>query len=169
MSWCTDDNKSTCEFQENLDYLRENAFFSSLPLENLKLFAYLFLRQLYQQGDLLFSQSEDDGQAFSIISGTAERIRTDGDRSRVLGEYGPGDFIGGLALLGKTPRLFSLQAKTDLICLVLTREKFSRVAAQFPELLPKAVQALVNRIHDWEARLLNQPAADPGIFGVSLL
>lgn len=169
MSWCTEENKSTCEFQENLDYLREDDFFSSLPLENLKLFAYLFLRQRYREGDLLFSQSEDDGQAFYIIAGTAELIRTDDGIPRGLGEYGPGDFLGGLALLGKTPRLFSLRAKTDLICLVLTREKFSRVAAQFPEFLPRAIKALVNRIHDWEARLLNQPTADSPVFGVSLL
>jgi len=61
----------SCEFQENLNILRQISIFSPLPLDSLKVFAYLCNRERFKKGDFLFKQDEDDGQAFYIISGEA--------------------------------------------------------------------------------------------------
>ena len=70
-------NNSTpsSEFQGNLEILRQTYFFSSLPLETLKIFAYLCTREKFRQGEHLFRQDEDDGQAFYIIDGRARLER----------------------------------------------------------------------------------------------
>ena len=66
----------SCEFQDNLEILRQTYFFSSLPLETLKIFAYLCTRAKFKQGEHIFRQNEDDGRAFYIIDGKARLLHT---------------------------------------------------------------------------------------------
>lgn len=140
-----------CEFQENLATLREIDFFSELPLDFVKIIAYLCAREKYQKGDFLINKGEDDGQAFYIISGKAGLIYdSENNESDLIQEYVPGKFIGGLSLIGKMRRLFSLKALEDSVCLVLTREKFSKAIAQFPDITPRLFQAVITRILNWE-------------------
>jgi CRP/FNR family cyclic AMP-dependent transcriptional regulator len=144
----------TSEFQENLKILRQMDFFSALSLQALKVFAYLFNREMFKPGDYLFHQDDNDGIAFYILSGTAEVVRKDDSGEFSLGKYGEGEFLGGLVLLGDMRRLFSLKAVTDMSCLVMTREKFIKAIEQFPELIPKVLETMVDRIRSWEERLL---------------
>ena len=149
-------NKSTpsSEFQENLQILRQIYFFSGLPLETLKIFAYLCTRENFKQDEYIFSQDEDDGQAFYIINGQAQLERQDNGETTAVREYKTGEFIGGLTLLGETRRLFSLKSVTETTCLVLSREKFSKTLEQFPNLLAKICNALAKSIDLWEERFL---------------
>jgi CRP-like cAMP-binding protein len=40
------------------------------------------------------------------------------------------------------------------MCLVMTREKFTKAIEQFPELIPRIMETMVKRIRLWEKRLL---------------
>jgi len=148
------------EFQENLNMLRQINAFSPLPLDTLKVFAYLCRRETFKAGELLLSQGEDDGQAFYIISGTARLSHATGSENLDVAQRGPGDFIGGLSLIGKMPRLFSLRAQTDVTCLVMARNKFAKAVEQFPEIVPKILHAMVERIYRWEKKFLDGHAAN---------
>ena len=163
----------SCEVDENLSILREIRFFAGLPLELLRLLAYLCTRVNYKSGDFLFGQGEDDGQAFYIMDGTAQLIQSREKQVRTLRDYGPGQFIGGLSLLGHFSRLFSLQASTNLVCLVLSREKFSKAMKQYPDLTSKIIKSLVESINDWESQFLRTFEEDEAVCrqyaGVSLL
>ena len=142
------------EFQENLEILRQTYFFSSLPLETLKIFAYLCTREKFRQGEHIFRQDEDDGQAFYIIEGQARLERTDNGTTTEIRDLKTGEFLGGLTLLGETRRLFSLKSVTDTTCLVLNRNKFLKTMEQFPNLLVKICNALAQSINTWEDRFL---------------
>ena len=157
-------NNSTpsSEFQENLELLRQIYFFSGLPLETLKIFAYLCTRENFKQIEYIFSQDEDDGQAFYIINGQAQLERQDNGETTEVREYKTGDFIGGLTLLGETRRLFSLKSVTETTCLVLNRAKFSKTLEQFPNLLAKICNALAKSIDLWEERFLANRADQCG-------
>jgi CRP-like cAMP-binding protein len=117
-------------------------------------FAYLFTREKFRPGDHLIHQEDNDGKAFYIISGTADVVREDERGETTLEGFGKGEFLGGLALLGDMRRLFSVRAQTDLMCLVMTREKFTKAIEQFPELMPRIMETMVKRIRLWEKRLL---------------
>ena len=145
------------EVQQNLELLRQMDFFSAMSLEALKVFAYLFTREKFKAGDQLVEQDDSDGKAFYIISGTAEVVREDERGQTILGKFIQGEFFGGLALLGDMRRLFSVRAQTDLICLVMTREKFTKAIEQFPDLMPRILEAMVKGIRFWEERLLFEP------------
>ena len=149
-------NKSTpsSEFQENLQILRQIYFFSGLPLETLKIFAYLCTREKFKQGEHIFRQNEDDGQAFYIIDGKARLERNNNGDSIKVRDCETGEFLGGLTLLGETGRLFSLKSVADTTCLVLNRERFAKTMNQFPELMMKICKAVTQSIDTWEKRFL---------------
>lgn len=161
------------EFQDNLNLLRQTYFFSGLPLETLKVFAYLCIRQKFSPGEYLFQQDEEDGQAFYFIEGQAELRREDNGSSRKIRSYGTGDFVGGLTLLSKLRRLYSLAATEQTVCLILNREKFSKALEQFPEIMPRIFKAVANGIDSWEDRFLADVADQCGgcleKLGVSLI
>ena len=149
-------SKSTpsSEFQENLQILRQIYFFSGLPLETLKIFAYLCTRAKFKQGEHIFRQNEDDGQAVYIITGKARLERKDNGKTTKLRDCETGEFLGGLTLLGETGRLFSLKSVADTTCLVLNREKFAKTMEQFPHLMMKVCKAVAQSIDTWEKRFL---------------
>lgn len=152
------DAGETCEFTQNLKILRQLYFFSKLPLETVKVFAYLCNKEIYKAGDLLFEEGEDDGQAFYLLSGTCRLLRELPDGPTAVRDVESDLFVGTLALLGSARRLYSLQAVTDVTALVLTREKVSRALAQFPDLMPKVMQTVVERIYHWEEQFLHRHA-----------
>ena len=145
----------SCEFQDNLEILRQTYFFSGLPLETLKIFAYLCTREVFREGEHLFRQDEDDGRAFYIIDGRARLERDDNGNKIEIRDYQTGEFIGGLTLLGETRRLFSLKSVTDTTCLVLNRGKFLKTMEQFPNLLARICNAVDKSIVTWEDRFLD--------------
>ena len=142
------------EFQENLEILRQTYFFSGLPLETLKIFAYLCTRENFRQGEYIFRQEEDDGQAFYIIDGKAMLERGINGETSEVRDCNPGEFLGGLTLLGEGSRLFSLKSVADTTCLVLSREKFTKTMEQFPGLMMKICKAVAQHIDSWEKRFL---------------
>lgn len=164
---------TACEFTENLDLLRQTYFFSRLPLESLKVFAYLGTREKLNDGEYLFRQGEEDDQAYCVVSGRGCLERSDNGSRRDLREIGPGDFIGGLTLLGEARRLYSLRAVGGIVCLELKREKFVKAVQQFPDQMPRIFRAVVEAVVSWEARFLGELGGDCGQclprLGVSLL
>jgi len=142
------------ELEQNLNLLRQTYFFSGIPLEALRVFAYLCTREKFKAGEYLFRQGEDDGQAFYIIEGKAVLEREEERGQKSVRNCESGEFLGGLTLVAEMRRLFSLKAAEDTTCLILNREKFTKTMEQFPDMMPKILRALVNVIDNWEERFL---------------
>ncbi|UCG08371.1 MAG: hypothetical protein JSV83_06915, partial [Desulfobacterales bacterium] len=56
------DSNPASELEQNLEFLRQTYFFSGIPLEALKVFAYLCTREKFKKDEYLFQQGEDDAQ-----------------------------------------------------------------------------------------------------------
>jgi CRP-like cAMP-binding protein len=155
------DSESTdSEYQENLQFLRQVDFFSGLPIEATKVFAYLCTREFFKAGEYIFQKDDEDQQAYYVISGRARLLLTTNGDEQEVRDYGDGDFIGRLALLGSRRHLFSLKARTDVACLTITGEKFSKALAQFPDVMPKMIKVIVDNIYNWEKRFLARRKAE---------
>ena len=167
------DECNLCEFKESLELLRQSSFLATLPLEALKLFAYLCRRELYRAGEDLVTIGEDDGKAFLIIEGTACLMHSETMGETCLRRFEAGEFIGYLSLLGEMPRLYTLRAHVDTRCLVLTRDRFFKAMKQFPDLWPRVFTGILNRILAWDRGVLEMAGALPEAMrrtlGVSLL
>ena len=145
---------AACEYTQNLEILRQTEFFAGLPMETLKVFAYLLEREVFADGDYLYRQDEEDGRAFFILYGELHLVRDIDGRKAKVSRYGAGDFVGGLSLLSPMRHLFSLRADVETHCLVMTREKFTKAVIQFPELMPRIFKSVSDRIRDWDRQRL---------------
>ena len=76
--------KSRCELDDNLNILRRVPVFSSIPIERLKLYAYLSKRMRYRAGEFVFRQWESGNRGYIVIRGKAQVIRELKDRSILL-------------------------------------------------------------------------------------
>ena len=149
---------ASCEFQENLSFLRQIDFFSTLPLEVNKILAYLCSREKYKQGDYLFQEKDNDEQAYYIINGTTRLFYDEAGKEKMIRDYESGAFFGRLSLLGNMPRLFSMKALGEVTCLTLNREKFTKALSQFPDQMPKIIKAVAESIQGWEKRFVKHGA-----------
>ncbi|BBO86612.1 cyclic nucleotide-binding domain-containing protein [Desulfosarcina ovata] len=152
----THKNSQECEYKSNLKMLRQIDLFARLPIESLKVFAYLCERETFQPGDVLFSQGEDNGQAYYIIEGSARLVDLEKDPDASLRTYEAGTFLGRLTLIGQTNRLYTLIARTQMHCLLLSREKFSQALDPFPQLYPLIMQVVATKIANWEKQNLRR-------------
>ncbi len=146
--------KSRCQLDENLDILRKVQAFSNIPIERLKLYAYLSNRRYYRAGEFIFRQGDKDNLGYIVICGKAQVIRELKDHSILLNELVEGDFFGGLTLLSDVPRLFSVRVVKDLECLTIDRETFQKLFVQFPEAGIKVLDIMLRRIIRMEEKLL---------------
>ena len=142
-----------CELADNVKILSEVPVFSIIPLDRLRVFAYVGKQLCWQAGEFLFRQGEPDDHGYVMISGTVQVIREIRDRSILVNEFRQGDFFGGLALLSDMHRLFSARAVTDARCLVFDRESFRKLLVQFPELSLKIMDLMIKRVIESEERL----------------
>jgi len=149
---------ASCEFQENLSFLRQIDFFSTLPLEVNKILAYLCSREKYKQGDYLFQEKDNDEQAYYIINGTTRLFYDEAGKEKMIRDYESGAFFGRLSLLANMPRLFSMKALSEVTCLTLNREKFTKALSQFPDQMPKIIKAVAETIQGWEKRFVKHGA-----------
>jgi CRP/FNR family transcriptional regulator, cyclic AMP receptor protein len=159
MSSSMEPKQAPSEYRANLEVLLQMPLFSGLPLEALKVLAYLCKRENYKPGEAIFHQYEVDTNAYFILQGTARLILENGGEI-LLTEYREGDFLGSQSLFHDTKRLFTLRASTELTCLVLSREKFKKTLEQFPEIAGKMFEAIVVGIHQWESRFVNKHARE---------
>lgn len=70
--------------------------------------------------------------------------------------YEPGQFIGGLALVGTTIRLFTLQAAEKSTVLRLSRNSFLKVMEQFPGSMMKIAANITAELTLREQEYLSQ-------------
>lgn len=143
-----------CELEENLEILRRVPILSAIPLQRLKLYAYLARRVSYNPGQFIFRQREPGDRGYVIISGRVQVVREFPDHSVLLNEFKEGDFFGGLALLADVNRLFSVRAVSPLECLTWDRESFRKILVQFPETALQIMDMMIKRIIQMEEKLL---------------
>lgn len=148
------DSFKSSEFKENLEILRQIFFFSGMPIEKLKVFAFICRRETFRDNEIIFTQGEDDGQGIFIVSGKANLVYDVPEGQEEIRTIIEGEFLGGISLLAEMRRHFSLKASGDVVCLVLKRDQFVSAMQQFPEVLPRIVKSMMERINDWEGRFL---------------
>lgn len=156
-----------CGFNDNICILRSIPHFSRMSLEALKVMAFLAKRVNYRGGEELFTQGDVGRFACHILEGRAELVRN----GRVLDEFGPGVFVGGLHILSATTLLFSLRAANDLTALVFERELIKPRLDRDCESARIYMEGVVKAVVQWEERLLKKLQGrdiPPGMVGVSL-
>ncbi len=173
MSLSTDQPQGprACGFKDYLEILRELPVFNGVPLDVVKVLAYLAGRENFTSGEALCEQGEALDRCFYVICGEVEVVRQAAACETVFVRRGEGYFFGGLGLLAAAKALYTVRAVTPVDCLVLGKEKFLKTAERFPDILPKILGNVVEHVFRWEEAFLNthtEDCAKTGEMGLSL-
>jgi CRP-like cAMP-binding protein len=95
-----------------------------------------------REGKALIKEGERGREFFVIVKGEVEVRR----KGKQLATLGPGDFVGEMALLSKSPRTATVTALTPLDVLVITDRAFADLLNKMPDLWTKIARALAERI-----------------------
>ena len=150
------DQEKQSSFKQNLEFLREIPLFQGVDYECLKLLTMLSKQIDLIEGDQLMVQGEDDGCAYYLLSGNLKSSYRIYDKLYQLRDHSPGQFLGGLALLGPAIRLFTVYASEPSSVLRLKRDGFQKVMDQYPDTMGKVAANFAAVLRAWEQDLLNQ-------------
>jgi CRP/FNR family transcriptional regulator, cyclic AMP receptor protein len=174
MSSSTDQREGPkpCGFSDYLEILRELPVFSGVSLDVIKVLAYLAGGESFSAGEALCEQGDPMDRCFYLLCGEVDVVRHTGEGEASMSRRREGYFFGGLGLLAAAKALYTVRAATDVECLVLTKEKFTKTAERFPDILPKILHNVVDHVFRWEEAFLKAHAEEcvsrGGEMGLSL-
>jgi len=96
------------------------------------------------EGVVLMREGEHGDAFFVVLEGSARMVR--GRRS--VGEVGPGDHVGELALLDPAPRSATVTALTPMTVGVIDARTFAAIVRDVPALTGKLLAALARRLRE---------------------
>ena len=106
----------------------------------------------YVAGERIITQGEAGRDAYIIAEGTCTVIQAQDGAAQVLGELGPGDVFGELAIFSNAPRNASVEAKTDVTLLEVSA-KILAGAVGMDSWVGPFIRALTDRYRDLDARV----------------
>jgi CRP-like cAMP-binding protein len=132
----------------NIQDLRKSPIFQGLSDEELKQLMDMAEPVRLRAGDLLIRQGEAGDAAYVLLHGDFEVQKQSGQSLIKIDVRNPGDVVGEMALLSRTPRSASIVAKTDGEALRIPQEAFEK-------LLRSSTTASMAILH-WVMARLNQ-------------
>lgn len=126
---------------------------ASLDRRTLDSLATRAKRRTYETDEAIVSQDEPASALYIILSGHAVVEREHGEPSGLLGELGPGDFFGELALIEDHPRTATVIATEPTECVLFVAWEFTALLKEYPQIAVPIMNALIARIHRREHHL----------------
>ena len=152
--------------------------FSGLGQEELEQVERQAVRKRYRANTVFIEQGDDANNLYFLIQGRVKiLIAGDDGKEIILGEKGPGSYVGELALLGEGIRTASVQTLEDCQFLVLSRQSFESLLRTRPDIalsllhdLAKKVRSLSDDLSDFAlldvygrmSKLLRNAAVEEG-------
>jgi CRP-like cAMP-binding protein len=100
-------------------------------------------RRTYDADDPIVKEGSTGTALYIILSGKA-RVERGGE---AIGELGPGEFFGELALIEEHPRSATVVAVTETDCLLFPAWEFTALLKEHPEIAVPIMRALIGRLH----------------------
>lgn len=91
--------------------------------------------QRFESGQSIVREGEPGAAMFILVRGKAEVLTRQGTEEVKLAELGGGDFFGESSLLSGRPRTATVRARTDVECLVLSKDEYEAAIARHPRIL----------------------------------
>src|SRR5579871_3804158 len=122
--------------------------FSDLKQKDLKRLAGEAHELRFDAGTHLTDDDQFGSTFFVMVEGTVD-VTVKGQPVRSLG---PGDYFGEMGLVDRDHRSATVVAKTDVVCLVISRPVFRPFAFSHPEVAWALLEVMVARVREAESR-----------------
>ena len=138
---------------EEVELLRRIPLFANIEPSKLKLLAFTSERLTFDSEQELFHQGDMGDAAYIIVEGTADVIIDTESGPLVVATAKRNDIIGEIAILCDVPRTATVKAKSKLVTLVISKELFFRLVAEFPQMAVQIMRELAQRLEQTNVRL----------------
>ena len=140
--------------QEEVDLLRRIPVFANIEPSKLKLLAFTSERLTYAADEVVFKQGDPGDAAYIIIRGSADVIVETPKGPLIVTTLTDNDFVGEIAILCDVPRTATIQAKTELEALCISKDLFFRLVREFPEMAVEIMRVLALRLEKTTSQLM---------------
>lgn len=107
-----------------IQFLSNSPYFGGVSTRSLKSLVKRFVPTPIKSGEYVMKQGEIGNSLYLVMYGRLRVFETKEGKPTQLGEIGPGEFIGQVALLTGSTRMVSAYAIRDSVLLKLNREDF---------------------------------------------
>jgi len=132
-----------------IEHLTQVPLFSACSKDELRKVATRTADIPIAEGHVLCREGERGLEFFVIVNGRAKVTR----KGRKVGELGPGDFFGELALLIDADRNATVTALTPMEAIVLSRRDFEAALADAPRMTRKIMQGMARRLAAFDSKV----------------
>jgi CRP/FNR family cyclic AMP-dependent transcriptional regulator len=129
------------------DALRKVPMFSMLEDDDLERLGRQMKERRFSEGSAVTSEGKGGAGFFVIVDGNATVSVGD----EIVGQLGPGDHFGEIALIDEGTRSASIVAATDLTCYGLTVWEFRPFVEEHPQVAWAMLQTFARRLRDAQA------------------
>ena len=140
----------------NLSDLRKSALFEGLTDQELQQLMEDAKPVSLRAGEFLMRQGDDGDAAFVVVSGEFEVSKQSGQSLIKIDVRNPGDVLGEMALLSRSPRSASVVAVTDCEVLRISPEAFENLLATSSTAALAVLHWVMNRLSQNDALLHQQ-------------
>ena len=152
------------KLEQEVELLRRIPIFAKIEPSRLKLLAFTSDRVTYEPEQELCHQGDIGDAAYLIISGEADILIETPAGPLSIASVGKNALVGEIAIINDVPRTATVQAKTRLEALKITKDHFLRLVSEFPEMAIEIMRVLASRLSSTNdelteaKRLLNEKA-----------
>ncbi|MBV6402478.1 MAG: Adaptive-response sensory-kinase SasA [Anaerolineales bacterium] len=140
----------------NLQDLRKSPLFEGLTDQELQQLMEDAKPVSLRAGEFLMKQGDDGDAAFVVVSGEFEVSKQSGQSLIKIDVRNPGDVLGEMALLSRSPRSASVQAITDCEVLRISPEAFENLLSTSSTAALAVLHWVMNRLSQNDALLHQQ-------------
>jgi signal transduction histidine kinase len=140
----------------NLNDLRKSALFQGLSDDQLKQLVDMAEPVSLRAGECLIQQGDPGDAAYVVIKGEFEIRKQSGQSLIKIDMRNPGDVVGEMALLSRTPRSASVTSKTESEVLRIPQEAFEKLLSSSPSAAMAVLHWVMARLNQNEALLHQQ-------------
>jgi CRP-like cAMP-binding protein len=135
----------------SIDVLRNVVLFSGLKDKQLKGIAEAMSERTFAAGEAITTEGEISVGFYVIEAGRAH-VTMNGEE---VGELGPGDHFGEIALIAETPRAATVTAATELQCYGMTSWDFRSLVERNGEIAWEILASTARKLYENAARARN--------------
>lgn len=143
------DTLATLSVMERIVFLRRVPLFADLDTGDLERIARIASERLYSDGERIAEEGEIGGEVFIIVTG-AIRVTAQGEdgQERDLALRQPGEAVGEMSVISKSPRIASLTAAGDVRALTVEQTPFEGILRERPDTALAVMRVLCARLRE---------------------